>query len=72
MRIKGVVAEFHDENDQGWGYIDDEDGKRYGVHYSEIKTPGYYTLEKGMKVTFESKQVEGGILAVNVQVEEEK
>lgn len=66
-----MVSEFHDDNDEGWGYIDGEDGKKYGVHWSEIKTPGYYTLKKDMKVTFESKEVSGGILAENVQIEDE-
>ena len=71
MRIKGIVREFHDESDEGWGYIDGDDGIKYGVHWSEIKSPGHYTLEKGMKVSFESKQVKGGLLAVNVKVEDD-
>ncbi len=70
MRINGIVKEWHDGSGEGWGYIDGEDGIKYSVHWSEVKMPGHYTLEKGMKVSFEPREFEGDIFAVSVKVEE--
>ena len=55
---------------KGYGFVADlvSDGKDYFVHFSEIQTEGYKTLEEGQKVTFEIGEGQKGEVAKNVKV----
>lgn len=54
---------------KGYGFITDEaDGTEIFVHFSEINSEGYKTLEDGQKVTFEIAEGNRGNQAVNVTV----
>ena len=57
---EGKVKWFNDT--KGYGFVaNPSDGKDYFVHFSEIHSDGYKTLEEGQNVTFEigeGKQVE--------------
>ena len=39
--------------DKGYGFITTDAGQDLFVHYSEIQTSGFRTLEEGAKVNFE-------------------
>ena len=43
------------------------DGKDYFVHFSEIQSNGYKTLEEGQKVTFDIGEGKQGEVAKNVK-----
>ena len=52
---------------KGFGFIvPDEDSEDLFVHYSEIKTTGYASLDEGQKVEFEVGQGKKGPCATNV------
>ena len=48
---KGTVKWFN--AGKGYGFITDEEGEDLFVHFSEIESEGYKTLEEGQEVTFE-------------------
>jgi CspA family cold shock protein len=48
---KGTVKWFNGE--KGYGFITPESGPDLFVHYSEIQTSGYRTLNEGDKVEFD-------------------
>jgi CspA family cold shock protein len=50
-RVQGTVKWFNSE--KGYGFIAQEDGDDLFVHYSEIQSDGYRTLEEGSTVEFE-------------------
>ncbi len=50
-RTQGVVKWFNSE--KGYGFITHEDGPDLFVHYSEIQSSGYRSLNEGDKVEFE-------------------
>ena len=50
-RVQGTVKWFN--GDKGYGFITPESGPDLFVHYSEIQSNGYRTLEEGQKVEFE-------------------
>jgi CspA family cold shock protein len=50
-RIKGTVKWFN--NDKGYGFLSFDGNKDAFVHYSEIQTEGFKTLEEGDQVEFE-------------------
>ena len=55
---------------KGYGFISDmatENSKDYFVHFSEIQTDGFKTLEEGQKVTFEIGEGKQGPVAKNVK-----
>ena len=57
---------------RGYGFISDttsSDTKDYFVHFSEIKTDGFRTLEEGQKVNFEIGEGQKGEVAKNVTAE---
>lgn len=62
--MNGTVKFFN--NKKGWGFIADEEGKEYFVHYSEIRKEGYKSLKKDQPVTFDLGSNEKGQIAVNV------
>lgn len=61
---RGKVKWFNAK--KGYGFISTEDGNDIFVHYKEIKTEGFKTLEEGEDVEFEIKSGDKGDQAVNV------
>ncbi len=47
--------------DKGYGFITTDAGQDLFVHYSEIQTSGFRTLEEGAKVNFEINTNDRGI-----------
>lgn len=61
----GTVKWFN--SSKGYGFITpDEGGDDLFIHYSEIKSEGYATLDEGQKVEFEVGQGKKGPCATNV------
>ena len=61
----GIVKWFNAS--KGFGFIAPEDGgDDLFVHYSEIKSDGYATLDEGQKVEFEVGEGKKGPCATNV------
>ncbi len=50
-RVQGTVKWFNGE--KGYGFITPEEGPDLFVHYSEIQSSGFRTLDEGAKVEFE-------------------
>ena len=61
---KGTVKWFN--NQKGFGFISDENGKDVFVHYSGIQSNGFKSLEEGQEVEFEVIEGQKGPQAVNV------
>ena len=61
----GTVKWFN--ADKGFGFIEQEIGEDAFVHYSEIETEGFKTLDEGAEVEFELEETDKGLAAVNVQ-----
>lgn len=49
--VVGVVHSFNDE--EGYGFIEMENGEKIFVHHSNIEMDGFRTLSPGAEVTFE-------------------
>ena len=66
---QGVVKWF--DNKKGYGFIADSeldtDSKDYFVHFSEIQSEGFKTLDEGQKVEFEIGEGSKGLVAKNVK-----
>ena len=62
--ITGTVKWINDEN--GFGFIEREDGKDVFVHYSAINGEGRKSLHEGQKVTMDVTQGQKGPQAENV------
>ena len=62
----GTVKWFN--NQKGYGFISDENGKDIFVHYSGIAMEGFKTLEDGQAVEFEIVEGAKGPQAINVTV----
>jgi cold shock protein len=55
--------------DKGYGFIEQEGGEDLFVHFSEIQSDGYRSLEEGQAVSFESGTGKNGKpQATNVRV----
>lgn len=65
-RIQGTVKWFNGE--KGFGFIAREGGDDLFVHYSEIKSTGYRSLDEGATVEFEVTQGKKGLQASAVTV----
>ncbi len=61
---KGTVKWFN--NQKGFGFITDEEGKDVFVHFSGLNMEGYKTLEEGQQVEFEVIEGAKGPQATNV------
>ncbi|EWC62960.1 Cold shock protein CspA [Actinokineospora spheciospongiae] len=62
---EGTVKWFNSE--KGYGFIAPDDGSSdVFVHYSEIQTSGFRTLEENQKVTYEVGQGNKGPQATGV------
>ena len=64
MRQTGKVKWFNEN--KGYGFILQSDGRDIFVHYSEIKEDGYRTLAEGEDVEFEVSDSPKGPQAKNV------
>lgn len=62
--FKGTVKWFN--NQKGYGFIQDENGKDIFVHYTGLNMPGFKSLEEGNEVEFDIVQGEKGPQASNV------
>ncbi|MBO7364836.1 MAG: cold shock domain-containing protein [Lachnospiraceae bacterium] len=61
---RGTVKWFN--NQKGYGFIQNEEGKDIFVHYSGVNMEGFRTLEEGQAVEFEIIEGEKGPQAINV------
>lgn len=55
---EGTVKWFNP--DKGYGFISREGGDDLFVHFSEIQTEGFKTLDEGQKVSFEEAMGNNG------------
>lgn len=65
-RTRGTVKWFN--GDKGFGFISQENGDDLFVHYSEIQSSGYRSLDEGATVEFEITQGKKGLQASSVTV----
>lgn len=54
--------------EKGYGFIMREQGEDIFVHYSEIRSEGFRTLEEGQRVEFEVVEGDKGLQAQNVEL----
>lgn len=67
----GIVKWFSAR--RGYGFITDEKGNDFFVHFSEIQTEGFRKLKTGQAVTFQTEEDEQGrLLAKEVYPTEPK
>jgi CspA family cold shock protein len=57
---EGTVKWFNAR--KGYGFIEQESGNDIFVHFSEIQSDGYKSLEEGEKVTFDVVEGDNGKL----------
>ena len=62
--MKGTVKWFN--NQKGYGFISDENGKDIFVHYSGLNMEGFKTLDEGQQVEFDVVEGAKGPQATNV------
>ena len=62
--VEGTVKWFNDE--KGFGFIEQAEGKDVFVHFSAINGTGRKSLREGQKVTMEVTQGQKGPQAENV------
>ena len=62
--MKGTVKWFN--NQKGYGFISDEEGKDIFVHYSGLNMEGFKTLDEGQQVEFDVVEGAKGPQATNV------
>lgn len=65
-RTQGTVKWFN--ADKGFGFISQENGDDLFVHYSEIQSMGYRSLDEGARVEFEITQGKKGKQASAVTI----
>jgi cold shock protein len=61
----GIVRSFNDE--EGYGFIDSDDGDTLFVHHRSIEMEGFRTLSPGDKVFFDVVKGKRGAEAKNVR-----
>jgi CspA family cold shock protein len=66
QRVRGTVKWFNGE--KGYGFITPENGPDLFVHYSEIQSSGFRTLNEGEAVEFEITEGKKGKQASSVTV----
>ena len=64
MEMNGTVKWF--DVRKGFGFISDEDGMDYFVHFSDIRGDGFKRLRDGQSVTFESGEDDQGRLVARL------
>ena len=62
--FRGTVKWFN--NQKGYGFIRDEDGKDIFVHYTGLDMEGFRSLDEGNKVEFDIVEGEKGLQASHV------
>lgn len=62
--FKGTVKWFN--NQKGYGFIQDENGKDIFVHYTGLDMEGFRFLDEGNKVEFDIVEGEKGLQASHV------
>lgn len=62
--MKGTVKWFN--NQKGYGFISDEEGKDVFVHYSGLNMSGFKSLDEGVQVEFDVTEGAKGPQAINV------
>ena len=62
--MKGTVKWFN--NQKGYGFISDEEGKDVFVHYSGLNMSGFKSLDEGAEVEFDVTEGTKGPQAINV------
>jgi CspA family cold shock protein len=67
-KIVGKVKWFNE--DKGFGFIVDADGKDYFVHYTAIQIDGFKTLAEGAQVLFKPTEGKKGPQAEEVELYE--
>ncbi len=65
-RVQGTVKWFN--GDKGFGFISQQNGEDLFVHYSEIQSTGYRSLDEGATVEFEITKGKKGMQASAVTV----
>ena len=60
----GTVKWFN--NQKGYGFIQDENGKDIFVHYTGLDMEGFRSLDEGNKVEFDLVEGEKGLQASHV------
>jgi len=65
-RINGTVKWFN--SSKGYGFLTQNDGADVFVHFTEIRSDGFRTLEEGQRVEFSVEQGPKGLQAKNVIV----
>jgi cold shock protein len=65
-RVQGTVKWFN--GDKGYGFVTQENGPDLFVHYSEIQSGGFRTLNEGDRVEFEITEGKKGKQASAVKV----
>jgi cold shock protein len=65
-RVQGTVKWFN--GDKGFGFITQANGPDLFVHYSEIQSSGYKSLDEGQTVEFDITDGKKGKQASNVTV----
>ena len=63
---KGTVKRLN--NQKGYGFITDEEGKDVFVHFSGLNMEGFKTLNEGASVEFDLTEGDKGPQATNVTV----
>lgn len=64
--MRGIVKWFN--NEKGYGFITNDEGKDIFVHYTGIESEGFKTLKDGDNVKFNIIKVEKGLQAFDVRV----
>ena len=62
--MKGTVKWFN--NQKGYGFISDEEGKDVFVHYSGLNMSGFKSLDEGAEVQFDVTKDDKDTQAINV------
>ena len=62
--LKGTVKWFN--NQKGYGFIQDENGKDIFVHYTGLDMEGFRSLDEGNKVEFDLVEGEKGLQTSHV------
>jgi CspA family cold shock protein len=63
---EGTVKWF--SNEKGYGFIEREEGDDVFVHFSQIQSDGYKSLEQGQRVSFEITEGPKGLQASEVHL----
>jgi cold shock protein len=64
--MNGTVKWFNGE--KGFGFVTGEDGNDAFVHFSQINSNGFKSLEEGQKVSYDVVKGPKGLQAENINV----